>query len=111
MDTENDIYVREGYGAVVGACPDNCENISDVVKFTMYDFNRKKVGESSLVDKILGRDKYTKPYYGYGKLLEEGYDLLVGPGGAINGQVANKLVYCKNYLDILNAENKSNKTR
>ena len=43
VDQENDIYIRKGYGAVVRACPDNCNTINDVVNFTIYDWNRKKL--------------------------------------------------------------------
>ena len=111
VDQENDIYIREGYGAVVGACPDNCNNIADVINFTVYDWNRKKVGHPTFMQKILG-ETTKEPYYPYGKFMtEEGYDLVVGPGGYINGEFANKLVYCQNYLDILEAEKTAHKSR
>ena len=52
------------------------------------------------------------PYYPYYKFMtEDGYDLVIGPGGYIDGVKANKLVYCKNYLDILENEKKSYKKR
>lgn len=111
IDQENDIYIRKGYGAVVGACPDNCNTINDVLNFTVFDWNRKKVGHPTLKQRLLG-EVTTDPYYPYNKFMtEDGYDLVIGPGGYIDGIKVNKLVYCKNYLDILEAEKKSYKKR
>ena len=52
-----------------------------------------------------------EPYFLYGKYITEGYDLIIGPGCIANGDLWEKAIYCVNYLEILESEKKSNKTR
>lgn len=104
-DREAGIFIREGYGALVGFCPDNCETIEDVLEYTLNDWNRKTVGKPTLGEKIRevvnGDNLPFEPYYGYSKLVDEGYDLVLGPGCAVYGQQWNKAVYCRNYEELL----------
>ena len=107
---EDDIFVREGYGALVGYCPSNCLTIEDLTIFTVLDFNRKTVGKPTIKEKfreIINRKIFSyEPYYGYKRILEEGYDLVIGPGGFVNGHNWGKAVYCQNYKDILEKQRK-----
>ena len=115
IDIERGIYIKEGYGALVGICPENCHSLEDLFKFTGADFNRKIVtGKPQTrrewkadVDATVG--PYCKiqlpPRFYYKHLAEEdGYDLVIGPGGSVKGVTWNKAVYCRNYLQILEQE-------
>lgn len=110
---EDDIFVREGYGALVGFCPSNCSTIEDLTNFTVLDFNRNTVGKPTIKEKIkeiVGRNNLScDPYYNYNRILEEGYDLVIGPGGFVNGENWDKAVYCRNYEDILEQQIKQKK--
>ena len=104
-DRENGIFLKDGYGALVGFCPNNCSTIDEAIKYTLLDKKRKTVGKPTAMERIrevitgenLPFDVPYDPYYGYHKLIEEGYDLVVGPGCVVNGQQWEKAIYCRNY--------------
>ena len=104
-DRERGIFIREGYGALVGICPENCTTLDDVLKFTSNDFNRGVIGKPTIKEKlkevITGNHLLKDPYFSYQKLVDEGYDLVLGPGCMVYGQQWNKAIYCRNYEEIL----------
>ena len=126
-DLEHDIYVREGYGALVGICPNNCSTLEQLFNYSKYDMNRKIAGKPTLLSflsEVLDRISYvpgcgfffrdSNDYYGYKKKSEkEGMDLVIGPGGYIQGYYWEKGVYCQNYKQLLgiNRENNTKKKR
>ena len=101
VDCEAGIFIKEGYGALVGFCPDNCSTVSDVINYTIPDWKRKTVGKPTIREKIReimsGENLPFGPYFGYKEMSESGYDLVIGPGGMVYGQKWNKAVYCRNY--------------
>ena len=115
LDLEHDIYIREGYGALVGGCPKNCSTLEQLFNYTKYDINRKIAGKPTLrsfLSEIRDRFVYIpgcgftllefNDYYGYKKKAEEeGMDLVIGPGGYIEGNYYEKAVYCRNYKELL----------
>ena len=109
VDCEAGIFIKEGYGALIGFCPDNCSTIDDVLNYTIPDWERKTAGKPTIKEKIReikdGENLPFDPYFGYKKLVDNGYDLVIGPGGMVYGERWNKAVYCKNYQTILNREN------
>ncbi len=110
---EQGIFIRYGYGALVGFCPENCTTIEDALRFTFADFNRKVVGRPTIKERICelinGDYLLTNPYFGYAKMVEEGYDLVLGPGCVVYGEKWSKAIYCRNYDEILENSNKKNK--
>ena len=110
-DIEKDIFIREGHGALVGYCPDNCHTLEELLKYTSSDSNRQKVTGAPLTKKewkdIYGTtstysELQLEPYFPYRRYVSEnGYDLVIGPGAFVNGQTFNKAVYCRNYLNII----------
>lgn len=112
LDKENDLFIKEGYGALVGFCPSNCNTIEELIKYTHADFNRKTPGKPTLIERIT---EMTGPYriirndvyYGYHHDIEEGAELVIGPGCSWHGIFPEKAVYCKNYLEML--EQRKNK--
>lgn len=115
LDRETGIFIRDGYGALVGFCPENCSTIEDVLKYTLLDWNRKVVGKPTVKEKIRevmnGENLPFDPYYEYHKLVDEGYDLVLGPGCAVYGQQWSKAVYCRNYEQILENSKSNGKTK
>lgn len=106
LDEDAGIFIKEGYGALVGGCPSNCSTIDDAIKFTMADYDRKIVGKPTVKEKlteIMNRDThlFTDPIFEYKELIEKGYDLVLGPGCVVNGKIWDKAVYCRNYEEIL----------
>lgn len=103
------IYTRDGYGALVGYCPDNCISLEDVVNYTYQDFGRETVGKPTIKEKIkevVNRDGIpADSYFGYKSLIADGYELIIGPGCDVNGEHWNKAIYCRNYEEILNRDN------
>ena len=110
VDREAGIFIRDGYGALVGYCPENCSTIEDALKYTFLDRNRKVVGKPTVGEKIReiisGYNLQSDPIYAYQKLVDEGYDLVLGPGCAVYGEQWSKAIYCRNYDEIL--ENSKN---
>lgn len=112
VDYENGIFIKEGYGALVGFCPKNCLTLDDILKYTHNDFNRKVVGKPTFKEKlkevasrnIIGNDLY----FNYQKLVDEGYDLVIGPGCVVHGQKFDRAIYCQNYKEILENDYESN---
>ena len=85
IDKENDVYVLNGYGAFKTNIDDKVEKIADLKKF---------------------KDAKTKnnPYQDILDLIEEGYDLIVGPAFPnADGSISKTKVgiYCKNYLEMV----------
>ncbi len=114
-DREAGIFIRDGYGALVGFCPENCSTIEDVLKFTLLDWNRKTAGKPTLKEKIReiikGNNFPFDPYYEYQELVDEGYDLVLGLGCAVYGQQWGKAVYCRNYDEILEKSKSNGKAK
>ena len=114
VDSETGIFIRKGYGALVGVCPSNCNTIQELINYTYNDFHRKKVGKPTLMEKLheIKNDStiMTSPHFGYKEYMDEGYDLVIGPGCYVNGEKWEKAVYCKNYLEIMEREKQNNKT-
>lgn len=109
-DRELGIFIKEGYGALVGCCPANCSSIEDALNYTCLDFNRKSAGRTTIKERLrefMDRDNFpVAPYFGYQQLVNEGYDLVIGPGCEVYGEHWDKAIYCRNYIEILNARNK-----
>ena len=109
LDEENDLFIKNGYGALVGFCPSNCNTIEELqrTRFSKYiQSDRKVPGHPTLTERI---KEMTGPYrifrndvyYGYHRYIEEGAELVIGPGCSWYGDVSEKAVYCKNYLEML----------
>ena len=118
-DFEHNIYVREGYGALVGICPDNCSTLEQLFNYTRYDRIRKVAGKPTLLEYLLEirvRIKYRElfrnfdgDYFGYKEIFEkEGMDLIIGPGGCFEGEYSKKAVYCQNYKKLLRIPEETN---
>lgn len=111
VDQERNIFIKEGYGALVGICPENCATLNDALKYTANDFDRATVGRPTMKQKIQeivsGNYLLTDPYFPYQKLIDKGYDLVLGPGCMVYGQKWIKAIYCQNYEEILE-NNKTN---
>lgn len=109
VDQELGVFIKNNYGALVGFCPENCSTINDVLKYTLLDFDRKIVGKPTAKEKIKGlfdsKDSLYDPYFGYQKLVEDGYDLVIGPGCVVYGEHWDKAIYCRNYEEILSRSN------
>ncbi len=106
LDEENDLFIKNGYGALVGFCPSNCNTIEELIKYTHADFERKTPGHPTLTERIKEmtgpyRNIRNNVYYGYHHYIEEGAELVIGPGCSWHGIVSEKAVYCKNYLEML----------
>ncbi len=124
-DLEHNIYVREGYGALVGICPNNCSTLEQLFNYSKYDRNRKIAGKPTLLSflsEVLDRISYVPgygflfidsidDYFGYKRKSEKGMDLVIGPGGYFQGDYFEKAVYCQNYKQLLgiNRENNTKK--
>ena len=80
VDEEYEIFVRYSYGAVYGECP-------------------KKVVESPTVtQRLLG---YKSVEEAYSSEVLEGAELVIGPGASIHGLEHDRLIYCKNYKEMI----------
>jgi hypothetical protein len=129
-DLSNNIYVREGYGALVGWCPDNCSTLKQLFNYTKDDKFLEVAGSPNLKELLLklfllitrgelfeeisyrmldlaatiisGEKIEDDDYFGYKKkVIEEGMDLVIGPGGYVEGDIWDKAVYCRNYKQVL----------
>ncbi len=84
-DVNNDLFVREGYGALCFFCGD-CSSLTEVIR------------EASIFNN----------FYNFFDKLNDGYKFVIGPGIRVKKNfVGYKLsagyaVYCSNYLEILN---------
>lgn len=85
---ELDIFVREGYGALVGRCPTECKNLKEL-------FNYKRTNSGA--------------FFGYERYANEGAELVIGPGCKLYGQNFEKAVYCKNYKEMIEKRNLQSK--
>lgn len=114
-DGDKGIYLKEGFGALVDFCPDNCSTLEELLNFTASDFYREKPTGIPITKKVwearYGKDRTYLDglqdglYFNYKSLVEEnGYDLVIGPSCSVYGQFWNKGVYCKNYQAILDYE-------
>ena len=124
-DLEKGIFVREGYGALVGEVPSNCKNLEELLKFTEDDFGRKVVtGKPETIEEWRKKWGYSKDvakamqmsfpfieaqspplFHHYNHLIsEKGYDLVIGPGCSVHGETWGRAVYCRNYLQVLDDE-------
>lgn len=82
IDQENDVYVRKGYGAWIFNVDDSINTIEDLFNF------KDEFGNKWYKDRII-------------TLLDEGYDLVIGPGATTNNsEICGKGLYCKNYREI-----------
>ena len=89
IDRENDIYVREGFGAFKTNVNKKIQTIEDLRNYT---------------DEKSG----TNPYAEIVRLIdEEGYEFVLGPGSP-NGLGCPGL-YCKNYKEIIEREKAAKK--
>lgn len=52
VDQERGIFIKEGYGALVGICPENCATLDDALKYTADDFDRTIVGRPTMKQKL-----------------------------------------------------------
>ena len=106
-DQERGIFIKEGFGALVGFCPDNCYSMEDVLSYSSADWHRQTVGKPSIGERareVINGELTDNNYFGYKKMVQEGYDLVLGPGVKVYGQQWGKAIYCKNYQQILNGE-------
>ena len=113
-DREKGIFIREGFGALVGWCPENCKTIEDAINYSTADFNRKTVGKPTVKEKIsefIHNDITDNFYFNYNKMLQDGYDLVIGPGCSVYGEKWGKAIYCRNYEEILNRPESNQKSR
>ena len=116
VDEENKVFVKEGYGALVGKCPDNCNSMEDLLSFSSYDRDRKAVGKPTISERMKEKLKELKGEYnlenyyaGFQMLIDEGYDLVVGPGCSFYGNKVEKAIYCRNYQEMIEKENSRSK--
>lgn len=80
VDEEYEIFVRDSYGAAYGECP-------------------KKVVESPTVtQRLLG---YKSVEEAYPSEVSEGAELVIGPGASIHGLEHDRLIYCRNYKEMI----------
>lgn len=109
-DQERGIFIKEGYGALVGFCPENCHSIEDVISYSSADWNRQTVGKPTIGERareVINGELTDNTYFGYKNIVKEGYDLIIGPGCSVYGQQWGKAIYCRNYQQILNGEIKN----
>ena len=113
-DRESGIFLRDGYGALVGVCPANCKTIKDVLKHSTADFRRKMAGKLTIREKIrefINQDLTDNIYFNYKEMVEDGYDLVIGPGCNVHGQQWPRAIYCRNYEEILNQSKSNGRSR
>lgn len=113
-DLAHNIYVREGFGALVGWCPDNCSTLAQLLNYNPYHRLRKIPDKPTLLElikefriRIADNTLFNNPpYYNtYKKKFEkDGMDLVIGPGGYVEGEYWEKAVYCRNYRELLGIE-------
>lgn len=64
---EKNIFVKDGYGALVGYCPENCQTIDELINYTWQDFHRNTPGNPTFTEKyaeILYLINLKMKYYG-----------------------------------------------
>lgn len=83
VDSSNDLFIRDGYGALAYVCGD-CSNLDEVMK-KAYEFDN---------------------FYDFPGKIESGYNFVIGPGIHFTEMFGFKVyfdyaVYCTNYLDVI----------
>lgn len=101
---ELDVFVKEGYGALVGGCPLECETLEQ-----LFQYNPNLSLIERLKNTLTG--KKNKSVFGYEDYVKEGADLVIGPGCTANGIHYNKAVYCRNYKEMVAKINAQNETK
>ena len=87
IDNENNVYVKREYGAWKSNIQ-NVESIKDLIDYK---------------DEILDNNPYSEIV----DQMLEGYEYVIGPAApARSGEVIGKGLYCKNYKEIAERENK-----
>ena len=101
---ELDLFVREGYGALVCGCPEKCKTLEQFLNYRKKDmfFDLRDPKGFFVGEKIYGD---------YSKDIEEGAELVIGPGCKVLGNTLSKAIYCKNYEEMLMKQNQNNKKR
>lgn len=85
VDEKNDIYIKESYGAYMCSIPEKITTIEQLR-------NKEFQGKYNIVL----------------ALTEQGYKLVIGPGvPGIDRKIMGKGLYCENYKEIIERENKS----
>ena len=86
-----------------------------MLTYTLLDFNRKTVGKPTIRKKInefISGDNFRyDAYFGYQRLVNDGYDLIIGPGCSVYGEQWPKAIYCRNYEEILNKSKSDAKSK
>lgn len=100
---ELDVFVREGYGALVGRCPSECKTLEQ-----LYQYNP----DLSIVEKLKNAltGKKNESIFDYENYVKEGADLVIGPGCKVEGLQYDKAVYCRNYKEMIEKMNIQNET-
>lgn len=88
-DENLDIFVKVGYGALVGFCPSSCETIDQLLNYSFNNSNN------------VNKNSNIPDYFGYKGDISSGADLVIGPGCSVRGKTWEKAVYCRNYKEIL----------
>lgn len=94
-NTELDLFIMDGYGALVGPCPLRCQSLKQLFKYTPDLSMREKLIS------ILDGTKPEKTYSHYEEYYNEGAQLVIGPGCKVNGMEYEKAIYCKNYQEMI----------
>lgn len=105
MYCQRGLFIRKGYRAILGYCPEKCEIIEELLIFSFNDFKRKSICKPTIIERIrehLDQMQYeNSPHYDYKEYFAQDYDLIIGSGGVVNGETWKKAVYCRNYEEIL----------
>lgn len=80
VDEEFEIFVRDSYGAVYRDCP------------------KKVVENPTAAQRLLG---YKSVGEAYPSEVVEGAELVIGPGASIHGLEHDRLIYCRNYKEMI----------
>ena len=103
-DLDLNLFVKSGYGALVGFCPPNCDTIEQLLNYSMHEYSKLNISQITAVPDTLD-------IFGYKSDIENGAELVIGPSCSIRGEIWEKAVYCKNYREMLYKESNIQKQK